>query len=101
MKWHTQGGKINTNLNIKIDLTLSELSATEMLTCDCHVDEYTKGRYDIILGRDILNFLVLNLKWSNHVIEADGGPFKKSTAPIFDLGTYEFKDLEARKITPE
>ena len=36
-----------------------------------HVDESDKGRYDIILGRDLLTALVLNLKFSDHVIKVD------------------------------
>ena len=55
----------------------------------------------MILGRDLLTSLGLNLKLSDHIIEADDGPFKGSTAPMVDMGTYEFKDLETKKITPE
>ena len=46
-------GNITTNLNIKIYFTLIELSATKTMTWNCHVDEYAKGRYDIILERYI------------------------------------------------
>ena len=45
------------------------------------------------LGQNLLTELGLNLKLSEHFIKADDGPFKGSTAPIFDLGTYEFKYL--------
>ena len=44
----------------------------------------------MILGRDILTELRLNIKFSEHVIEADDGPFKGSTTPMVDLGTYMF-----------
>ena len=47
----------------------------------------------MILGRDILTKLVLNLKIIHQVIEAGYVPFKGSTAPMVDLGTYEFIDL--------
>ena len=30
----------------------------------------------------------IDLKFSDHVIEADDGPFKGSTTPIVDLGSY-------------
>ena len=52
------------------------------------MDDSTKSRYDMILGRYILTALVLNLKLSNHFIESDDGPLKGSTAPMADLGTY-------------
>ena len=54
----------------------------------------------MVLGRDILTALGLNLKFSDHVIKVNGGPFKGSTIPMFDLGTYEFKDLNTGNITP-
>ena len=44
----------------------------------------------MILGRDILTELGLNLKFFDHVIEAYERPFKGSMAPIFYFGTYEF-----------
>ena len=58
------------------------------MTWNFYVDESTKGRYDMVLDRDILTFLGLYLKPSEHAIKADDGPFKESTAPIIDLGTY-------------
>ena len=47
--------------------------------------------YDMILGRDILTSLGLNIKLSEHVIEADYGHFKGSTVPMVNMGMYEFK----------
>ena len=36
----------------------------------------------MILGRDLLIVLVLNLKLSQHAIEADGGPLKEPPSPM-------------------
>ena len=55
----------------------------------------------MILGRDILTELGLNLKLSEHVIEVDDVPFNGSTTPMVDLDTSIFKDLNIRGITPE
>ena len=55
----------------------------------------------MILGRDLLIELVLNLKFSENVIESDGGPFNGSTTPMVDLGKYIYKDLNTGEITPE
>ena len=55
----------------------------------------------MILGRDLLTELRLNLKLYEHVIEADDGPFNGSTIPMVDLCTYIFKDLNTAKIRPE
>ena len=55
----------------------------------------------MILGRYILTWLKLNTNFSEHVIEADDGPFQGSTTPMIDFGTYKFKGLNTDKITPE
>ena len=92
MQQKTQSGSITTNLKFKIDFTLHELSATKIVICNCHVDDSAKGKYEMVLGRYILTALVLNLKLSDHVIEADAGTLKGSTEPMIVLDTYEFKD---------
>ena len=68
IQYHTQAGNITTNLKVEVDFTLPELSAKTLFTCRYHVDDSTKGRYYMILGRDILIELGLNLKLSDHVI---------------------------------
>ena len=54
MQWHTQAVNITTNLKVKVDFTLPALSAMNVVTWRCHVNDYTKGRQNMILGRDIL-----------------------------------------------
>ena len=54
----------------------------------------------MIWGQDLLTELWLNLKMSKHVIEAGNGPFKGSTTPMVDLGTYVFADLNIGNIIP-
>ena len=101
MQWHTQSGKIATNLKGKTDFTLPELSLKEIVMWYFHVDESAKGGYDMILGSDLWTVLGLNLKLSDHMIESYDGTFKGSTAPMVDLGKYWFKYLETVKITLE
>ena len=62
------------------------------MTYNFHVDESVKVRYDMILVRNILTALGLNIKFSDHVIEAYEGPLKGLTTPMADLDTYEFKN---------
>ena len=101
MQWHTQAGNISSNLKVYVDFTLPPLSVTNVVTRKCHVYDSAKGMYGMILGRDILKELLLNLKCSEHVIEADDGPFKGSTTPMVDLGAYVFKDLNTGKLHPK
>ena len=68
---------------------------------DFHVDDPAKGGYSTILGRYLLTELGLNINIYDHVIEAHDGPLKGSTAPMVDMGRYEFKGLNAGKIIPE
>ena len=99
MQRHRQAVSITTNLRVKIDFILPELSAKKVVTWDFCVDESDKGRYDMILGRDIFTSLGLNLKFSDHIIETDDGPFKGYTAPMIDMGKYYFKYLNTEDIT--
>ena len=71
------------------------------MTWKCHVYDSAKGRYDMILGKYIWTELWLHIKVSEQVIESEDGPFKGSTAPIVDLGTYIFKELKTEKVTTE
>ena len=52
----------------------------------------------MILGWYISIELALNLKLSEHVIEADDRPFEGSTTLMVDLGTYVFKYLNTGKL---
>ena len=79
-----------------MDFTLPALSVTSVMTWKCHADESTRGRYDMIIGRYLLIELGLNIKKSQHVIEAYDGPFIESTSHMVDLGAYIFKDLNTR-----
>ena len=87
MQWHIQAKTITTNIGVSMYLTLLSLSVTNVVTWKCHVDDSAKGRYDIILGWDLLTELVLNLKFSEHAMEADDGTFKGSTSPMVGFVT--------------
>ena len=54
MQWNTQAGNITTNLKVGVDFTLPEISANNAVTWKCCVDDFAKGRCNMILGRDIL-----------------------------------------------
>ena len=65
---------------------------------NCNNNDTVKGRYNMILGWDILTELGLNLKFSEHVIKSDDGPFNGSTTIMVDLGTYIFRYLNKGKL---
>ena len=84
-QWHTQAGIITTNIQVKIVFTLPKLSATKIMMWNCHVYDSSKGKYDVFLGRDLLTSLGLNIKLSDHVIEADDKPFKLISYKCFSI----------------
>ena len=60
-----------------------------------------KGKYTMILGRERLKKIKITFKLYDDVVEADGGTFKESMAPIVDLGMNKIKYLNIGKITPD
>ena len=101
MQWNIQAGKITTNLKVNIEFSLPEVSVTKNATWNFHDDDSIKIRYDMILRRDILTSLRLNIKFSDHVIKADDGLLKGYTSPMIYMGTCEFKSLHRGEDTPE
>ena len=61
VQWHTQAVNITTNLTVKIDFILHEFRMTKIMRWDFHVNNSDNSRYDMILGRDMLTALVLNI----------------------------------------
>ena len=57
---HTQAVIITINLKVKINFTLHELNATEIMMWNYHVDDSANGRYYMILGRHLLTALGFN-----------------------------------------
>ena len=57
MQCYMQAGNISTDMKVHIDCTLPEFSATKTVTCNCHVDDSTKVRYVLIMGRGMLTSL--------------------------------------------
>ena len=58
-----------------------------------HVDKKTNSRYDMILGRDLLTSLRLDLKCYQNLIIGDEGLYEGYLAPKADLSKYDFKYL--------
>ena len=59
---------------------------TKKVMLNCNMDDSAKGIHEMILGRYLFTDLRLKLEFYDHVIEADDGSFKGSTAPMVDMG---------------
>ena len=73
--WETQSGEFTTSKKVIVDFGILEFSAIKIVTCKFHVYKSTNGRYDMVLGRDLLITLVVDLKFSNNVIIGGEGPY--------------------------
>ena len=60
------------------------------MTWKYYVDESTKGRYNTILGRDLLTALGLDLKFYENVILRGEGPDEGCYASMVDVSNYDF-----------
>ena len=75
-EWSTQPNNFKTKYMVNIDFTLPDFSAKKIVTWKCHVDESTEGQYDMIIGRELLTSLGINIKFYDNTIECSEGPYQ-------------------------
>jgi len=80
-QWSTPGGKLTTTETVKAQFTIPELHDDRLIEWKLHVAEKL-GNYDMIIGRDILEFLKIDIKFSERQITWDHHelPFKPYAA---------------------
>jgi hypothetical protein len=70
-RWMTKGGLFETNGICPVKFYLPEFSTQECVKWKFHVDsskQTIKSRYDMIIGRDLLEQLPLDIKFSDHTL---------------------------------
>ena len=67
----------------------------------CHEDESSTSKYDMILGRDLLPALGLDINFSENVMHGGERPYKGSLAPIVDVNNHDSNILTAKTVKPE
>ena len=92
MQWKMQAGNLTTDQKVKIDFTLPEFGATKIVVWYCYVDNSSKIRYNMILGRVILTELRLVSIFSDRVIEGGDKPFERCTFLMVYLVTHALKN---------
>jgi len=72
---------MHTNQKVKAQFTMPESHEDRLIEWNLHVAE-ALGKCDMIIGRDILQFLKIDLRFSDNVAEWDGSelPFKDGKA---------------------
>ena len=63
--------------------------------------KYTSGRYDMILGRDLLTAMGLYLKFSKNVIIGREVPYEGCSAPMVDVSNYDFNIIKDKTVNLE
>ena len=71
------------------------------MTWEFHVNVSTNCRYDMILGRDLLTALGLDIKFSGNVIIAREVPYKRCSTPMVEVINYEFEYMTYKTVKPE
>ena len=81
--WSTPAGELRTNCKVKAQFTIPELQDKKLIEWDLHVAP-DMGAYDMIIGRDILSFLGIDIQFSNQKVIWENGqlPFKPFDADV-------------------
>src|SRR5687767_11991223 len=79
--WMTKAGSFKTTKTCKIKLTLPAFHEKKGIRWKAYVDETSKlsSRYDMIVGRDLLDELGINFLFSENLMEWDN-----ATTPMLD-----------------
>ena len=83
--WSTPGGTLSTSTTAKCQFTLPELHDDKLIEWKVHVTK-DLGNYDMIIGRDILRFLEIDIHFSTQEVVWDHAtlPFKHVDATPLD-----------------
>ena len=93
--WSTPAGEMTTSQKCKTQFTLPELHSDRTVEWDFHVTK-SLGAYDMIIGRDILEFLGIDIKFSDQTVEWGFAslPFKDQDSNLTDFYVEEPEAVE-------
>ena len=68
--WNTPAGPMTTNKKVKAEFTIPELQDNQLIEWDLHVTK-DLTTYDMIIGRNILEFLKIDIRFSDLTVQWD------------------------------
>ena len=94
--WSTPAGDMKTHSKVKAQFTIPELQEKKLIEWKLHVAD-NMGAYDMIIGRDIMSFLGINIQFSDRTVHWEGKemPFK----PVEATAEYDYHIAESMAIT--
>ena len=92
--WTTPSGAMTTTAKAKTQFTIPELHENRLIEWDLFVTK-DLGAHDMIIGRDLMQFLGIDVLFSSLTVEWDGAsmPFKEQDATVLD--SYHLNDPQA------
>ena len=70
------------------------------MTWKCQDDQYTEGRYGMILGIELITKMGLDLNVSERVIIGGSGTYEGCLVTMVDIRNYEFKYVTYKIVKP-
>ena len=98
-RWKTKAGSFNTSKTCKCTLFLPEFHENREIEWTVHVDESDDpSRYDMILGRDLMEALGMDLCFSQNLIKWDGATTPMQDPSVFDESNIDDFEQEVHSI---
>ena len=95
--FNTPGGQLVTNSTCKVLFRLPELNSSRIIEWTCQVNDSKRpSNYDMIIGRDLLEELGINIKFSMGTIEWDDAQLPMRSPSVTHEDAFEAESTEGR-----
>ena len=91
-EWVTPSDKVTSKLMCKLVFSLPEFSNSRLITHNFHVMDEVLPGYQMIIGRDLMKLLKLDIKYSSDTLEWDGNGEIPLKPPEAEIETHFFID---------
>ena len=90
-KWTTKGGIFSTDSECTVPFYIADFSTQKLINWTCHVDASDRSvasNYDMIIGKDLLNELGIDIKFSSGTLK-----WEDTEVPMRDFGELRDKQV--------